>query len=114
MQSKADAGVNGPIILDPDDGTDRTPKGLLHSGSLQIPIKQLAGLLSEREDATQLPLVADTALDVLPSLASVSVVGSPATQYGAEHISADGQQVGHRLAQLGNVRYCNVSGAHVI
>lgn len=93
LQSKTDAVATGPVVLDPDDGVNRTPKGLLHSGSLKIPIKQLAGLISDKEDSAHFSASAEAVVDALPSLNSVPMRGSTATQsIVVDGIIADGWQ----------------------
>lgn len=88
--------------MDPDDGTNRTPKGLLHSGSIQIPITQLAGLISENEDSAQLRSLTETAVDVLPGMGSISIGGS-----GAAENTAEGRQIVQDTSDSMNVCYVN-------
>lgn len=97
--------------MDPDDGTNRTPKGLLHSGSLQIPIKQLAGLISEREDGTQLHPLTETVMDVLPSMGSISIGGSIATEKAAEHTVVEGRQIVQETVEAAKVRCFTLGGS---
>ena len=74
----------GPTVKDPEDGTIRTPKGLLTAGPIQVPAKHIAGLMSTLNDEglSRLSHVtggSDTqgeALPSFPSFGNFSTIGS--------------------------------------
>jgi hypothetical protein len=90
---KGEGGGTGPVVVDPEDGSTRTPKPLLHSGPLQVPAKQLNSLLA-LDDSGGLQAVSEgeRTLQVFPSFGSISNVGSisntpAASEQGEEPLS---------------------------
>lgn len=82
--SKTDNPGGGPTVRDPEDGTVRTPKCLLTPGSVQMPAKQLAGIMSTLNDETASVAAASDVGDAwrlgsLPSIGALSAVGSAAS-----------------------------------
>jgi hypothetical protein len=85
MNTKADAGTSGPVVRDPDDGTIRTPKGLLHTASMQLNMKQLAGFMTNDEPASHpTSEVSGTFMDMFPSLGNFSTFEGSVTPAASE------------------------------
>lgn len=78
--SKCDHPGSGPAVKDPEDGLIRTPKGLLTSGAIQMPTKQLAGLVPTfNEDNVSHNTnsdIGDGYLNTFPSMSGFSTMGS--------------------------------------
>lgn len=70
----------GPVVVDPDDGSMRTPKPLLLSGSMQAPTKHLNSLFSVEESGVGHAMASEPeqgpTLQVFPSFGSISNVGT--------------------------------------
>jgi hypothetical protein len=95
------------VVLDPQDGTDRTPKPLALSGTVQVPAKHLNSLFAVEEN----PSHANVASDLEPtasvyrrsmSFGSISNVGTatPAT-------SDAGEEEAHKEHASAAIVVCN-------
>jgi hypothetical protein len=93
---KIDGQASGPVVHDPEDGTVRTPKGLLHPGAFQIPAKQIVGFMSTmNDDISHIQSnISDVFMDKLPGFLSIgqfSTIGS-SLPYNASEAVEDTSQ----------------------
>jgi hypothetical protein len=71
----------GPVLLDPQDGTNRTPKPLAFSGTVQLPAKHLNSLFAVEETPSHANVASEleSTLPLYPRLLSFGSISNVGT-----------------------------------